>query len=144
MDAYREGEIFYRCSRTMGATRTRIVQPHGSYCSWTPSFSDCWGRLVVLFVDNCRWLFLTEQKRIRWVDAPQYKHSPLDRRYLRSASVSDGARARSISIGTGSSYDDDGGDLKEGCHLEVACSSWQSSNNWLSQLTVAWWLATMT
>ena len=135
MDAYREGEIFYRCTRTMGATWMRIVQPHGSYYSWTLSYSGCWGPLVELFVEYCRWLFLTGQKRIRWVDAPQYEHSPHDRRYLRLASVNDEGRARSISISTGSSYDDDGGDLEEGCHLEVARSSWRSSNNRLSQLT---------
>ena len=134
MDAYQKGEVFCQCNWTMGATQMRIVQPHGSYCSWTPLFSRCWG-LVVLFVDICRWLFLIGQKRMRWVDAPQYKHSLLVRRYLRSPSVSGRARAQSISIGTGSLYDDDGGDLDEGFHLEVSHSSWRSSNNWLSQLT---------
>ena len=120
----------------MGATWIRIVQPHGSYCSWTSSFSRCWGHLVVLFVDIFRWWFLIGQKRMRWVDAPQYKHSLLVRWYLRTPSVSSGASDRSISIDTGSSYDDDGEDLKEGFHLEVARSSWRSSNNWLSQLNV--------
>ena len=134
MDAYREGDIVNRCTQTMGATWMWIVQPHGSYCSWTPSFSGCWGHLVVLFVEYCRWLFLTGQKRIRWVDAQQYKHCLLDRRYLCSTSVSYLAQARSISIRMGSLYNDDGVDLKEGCHLEVARSSWASSKNQLSQL----------
>mgnify|MGYP006950768765 CR=1 FL=1 len=119
----------------MGATWMQSVQPHGLYCSWTSSFSGCWGRLVVLFIDICHWLFLTRQKWMRWVDAPEYKNSLLGRRYLHSASVSGRAQAWSILIGTGSSYDDDRWDFEEGCHLEVARSSCVGSNNRLSQLT---------
>ena len=133
MDAYRQRKIICQSSWSLGAMWIRIVQPHGSYCSWTPSFSGCWGLLVV---EHCRRPFLIGQKRIRWVEAPQYKHSPLVRRNLRSASVS-GARARSISIGTGSLDDDIGGVLKMGCHIDVAHSSWWSSKSQLSQLTTS-------
>jgi hypothetical protein len=66
--------------------------------------------------------------RIRWVEAPQYKHNPLVRQNLHSTSVS-GARARSISIGIRLSDDDvdDVGNvgvvLEMGGHLNVAYCS---------------------
>ena len=115
-----------------------VVQPHGSYCSWTSLFSECWDPLVGLSRWTCRRLRLSGQKRIRWLEAPQYRHSPLVRRWYRSAVVS-GARARSISIGIGSLNDVIGEDLtvtwgctigltsRNGDNLEVTHSSCQSS-----------------
>ena len=113
MEGYLEGNTI---CRTMGETWMFFVQPHGSYSSWTPSFSDCWDPRV-----------------------------PLVRRKCRSAAVS-GAWAQSISIDIGSLNDVVREDLaatwgctiglmwRRGDNLEVARPSWRSSKTRLSQL----------